>query len=73
MLVEGTAYSRSVEACSHCFRGSLSWQSEDRSGTGEQEAGEAAASGWRVGSFAGSRVGLEAFLPWDSPDPDGKT
>lgn len=63
-----------MEACSRCFHGSLSWEeSEDRSGTEEREAGEVVASGLWVGSFEESRVGLEAFLPWDSPGPDGKT
>lgn len=63
-----------MEACICCSRGSLNWgESEGRSGTGEREAGEVAASGWWVGSFEGSRAGLGAFLPWDRCDPDGKT
>lgn len=73
-LVEGTACSRSAKACSRCFHGSLNREeSEGRSGTGEREAAEEAASGWWVGSFEVSRADPGAFLLWDPLDPDGRT
>lgn len=63
-----------MEACNCCYHGSLNWEeSVDRSGMGGQEAGEGVASSWWGGSLEVSHAGLEAFLPWDPHDPDGKT